>query len=76
VIDGELQDEFEFDDQKSISPKGFPNMKVKFGLFYDDEIFHVKASKTADLDLTNLKRLSSLEEEWQALHDPRPEAKY
>jgi hypothetical protein len=51
-------------------------MKIKFGIFYDDETFRFKAAKTADLDSTDLERLSSLEEEWQALHDPNPDAKY
>jgi hypothetical protein len=67
---------FTFHEQKSISPSGFPIMTVSFNIFYDDEIFHFKAIKTADLDTTDLERVSSLEQEWKALHDPNPEARY
>jgi hypothetical protein len=74
VLDGQLAHTFEFHDQESTSPNGFPNMTIKFDLLYDDEIFHFKAIKTADLDTTDLDRLGSLEQEWKALHDPNPEA--
>jgi len=74
VLDGQLAHTFEFHKQESTSPNGFPNMTIKFDLLYDDEIFHFKAIKTADLDTTDLDRLGSLEQEWKALHDPNPEA--
>lgn len=76
IIDGELGDVFEIIAQKTTSPNGFPDMKIKFSMFYDDEVFLFRAVKTADLDSRDLKRTGSLEREWQALHDPRPEAKY
>jgi hypothetical protein len=74
VLDGQLAHTFEFHDQESTSPNGFPNMTIKFSLFYDDELFYFKAIKTADLDTTDLERVSSLEQEWKALHDPNPNA--
>lgn len=75
VLDGEFQHEFTFHDQKSTSASGFPNMNIVFHMVYDDEIFRVKAMKIADLDSTDLERMGSLEQEWQALHDPKPEIK-
>ena len=74
VLDGQLGDRFEFDPQESTSPNGFPNMMIKFTLFYDDELFHFKGIKTADLDTTDLESVRSLEQEWKALHDPNPNA--
>jgi hypothetical protein len=50
-------------------------MNVTFHILYDDEIFHFNAMKIADLDSTDLERMGSLEQEWQALHDPNPEVK-
>jgi hypothetical protein len=76
IIDPELGHVFEFYAQKTNSPSGFPDMKIIFDILYDDEVFHIKAIKTADLDSTDLDRAGSLEQEWQALHDPRPEAKH
>jgi hypothetical protein len=50
-------------------------MNIIFHIVYDDEIFRIKAMKVADLDSTDTERISSLEQEWQALHNPNPEAK-
>jgi hypothetical protein len=50
-------------------------MKILFNILYDDEVFHLKGFKTADLEPSDLERTYSLENEWAALHDPRPEAK-
>jgi hypothetical protein len=76
IIDAELGHVFEFYAQKTNSASGFPDMKITFDILYDDEVFHIKAIKTADLDSMDLGRIGSLEQEWQALHDPRPEAKH
>lgn len=51
-------------------------MKISFNILYDDEIFHIRALKTADLDELDLQRMDILEQEWQDLRDPRPEAQY
>jgi len=70
VLDGELQNTFEFHTHESTSSAGFPDMTITFNMFYDDEIFHFKAIKTADLDTTDLGRLTGLEQEWKTLHNP------
>jgi hypothetical protein len=36
-------------------------MKITFDILYDDEVFHFKAIKTADLDSAELERTGSLE---------------
>jgi hypothetical protein len=51
-------------------------MAITFDILYDDEVFHFRADKTADLDSTDLERLDSLDKEWQALRDSRPEAQF
>jgi hypothetical protein len=61
---------------KTTPSKGFPDMKITFAIHYDDEVFRFKAIKAADLDSAELESTGSLEQEWQALHDPRPEAKF
>ncbi|KAE9363926.1 hypothetical protein N431DRAFT_355698 [Stipitochalara longipes BDJ] len=76
IIDGELGHVFELIAQKTTSSNGFPDMKLLFDILYDDEVFHMKAVKTADLDSSDLERTYTLEEEWQALYDLRPEAKF
>ena len=76
VIDGEFGHTIEIVAEKTTSPQGFPDMKILFNILYDDEIFHFKGMKTADLSSTDLERTYGLEEEWQALSDASPEAKF
>jgi hypothetical protein len=76
IIDGEIGHLFEIIAQKTTSSNRFPDMEINFDILYDDEVFHFKAVKTADLDSADLERTGSLEQEWNNLHDPRPEVKY
>ncbi|KAF4635176.1 hypothetical protein G7Y89_g2935 [Cudoniella acicularis] len=76
VIDGELGNLFEFEAQDSVSPNSFPNMLINFDIFYDDERYFFRATKTADLDSNDQEKTNNLEQEWKALHDANPNVKY